>query len=152
MGTSELAPRCGCPPRTATQPPARRLQPLAICPQPFSRQWALFAGGQLEEASVKLRAAELFPAGATVPAVKPRLPAVVEKPTNEPILLVSMRSVDARVSAPRCVLRTAARARFLCRRGHGAPSPRLLGAGDYILDAFSWCAPPPGSNSVLTLD
>ena len=83
MIVSERPPRCGFPPQTPTQPPARRQQPLIICPQPFSRQWALIAGGQLEQATVKLRAAELFPAGATVPAVKPRLPAVVEKPTNE---------------------------------------------------------------------
>ena len=33
--------------------------------------------------SVKSRVAELFPPGATAPAVKPRLPAVVEVPTNE---------------------------------------------------------------------
>ena len=38
--------------------------------------------GQLEAASVKSRTAELFPAGAVVPAVKPRLPAVVPAPTK----------------------------------------------------------------------
>ena len=41
------------------------------------------AGGQLDLASAKQRTAELFPAGATVPAVKPRLPAVVETVTKD---------------------------------------------------------------------
>ena len=38
---------------------------------------------QLELDSVKLRAAELFPVGATMPAVKPRVPAVAQARTNE---------------------------------------------------------------------
>ena len=38
---------------------------------------------QLDLAEVKLRAAELFPPGAAVPAVKPRLPAVAQERTNE---------------------------------------------------------------------
>ena len=37
-----------------------------------------------------------------------------------------------------CVLHTATRAAFLRRRGHGAPSPRLMGAGDNLLGVSSW--------------
>ena len=55
----------------------------------------------------------------------------------------------ARVAAPLCVLHTATQATFLRRRGHGAPSPRLMGAGDNLLGASSCCAPPPGSKSML---
>ena len=60
----------------------------------------LFAGVQLELASVKLRAAELFPAGATVPAVKPRLPSVAKKPTNvlASVAFAASKSVSTRSS------------------------------------------------------
>ena len=43
---------------------------------------------QLTAESVQLRTSELFPPGATAPAVKPRLPPVVEEPTNELARLV----------------------------------------------------------------
>ena len=76
----------------------------------------------------------------------------LRRPATSPARRHHVRCTDARVSAPRCVLRAAARARFLSRRGHGAPSPRLLGAGDFLLDASSWCAPPPGSKPVLMRD
>ena len=45
--------------------------------------WLCLRVAQLNLAEVKLRAAELFPPGATVPAVKPRLPAVAQERTNE---------------------------------------------------------------------
>ena len=43
---------------------------------------------QLTAESVQLRTSELFPPGATTPAVKPRLPPVVKEPTNELARLV----------------------------------------------------------------
>lgn len=49
---------------------------------------AVGADWQLELASVKTRAAELFPGGTATPTVKPRKPALVEKPTNELAMLV----------------------------------------------------------------
>ena len=45
--------------------------------------WLCLRVAQLDLAAVKLRTAELFPTGASVPAVKPRLPAVVQERTNE---------------------------------------------------------------------
>ena len=59
---------------------------------------------------------------------------------NEVNTLISMLHGSARVTAPRCVLHTATRATFLRRRGHGAPSLRLMGAGDELLGISS--APP----------
>ena len=43
--------------------------------------------GQLTEAAVCQRAAELFPSDAAIPAVRPALPLVVETPTNELVVL-----------------------------------------------------------------
>ena len=44
--------------------------------------------GQLSPVLVRQRATELFPAGATVPAIKPRLPPTFETPTSELATLV----------------------------------------------------------------
>ena len=69
--------------------------------------------------------------GAAMLAVKPEQSEVLSELSEEHIRLVSMLCVML-VSPRCCVLHTATQAAFLRRRGHGAPSPRLMGVGDNL--------------------
>ena len=64
---------------------------------PLAADGAASTAGPLSAASVRLRAAELFPGGTSMPAAKPRHPPAAQKPTNE--LVVA--SFEA---AKRCVM------------------------------------------------
>ena len=75
------------PQQSITQPAASNNHPQSSsnhspAEPPADSEW------QLDAASVKQRAAELFPGGTATPNSKPRRPALVEKPTNELAMLV----------------------------------------------------------------
>ena len=75
------------PQQSLTQPAASNNHPQSSSNHPPAEP-AADGDWQLELAFVKQRAAELFPGGTATPALKPRRPALVEKPTNELAMLV----------------------------------------------------------------
>ena len=62
---------------------SRTTHTLTLAPTVSQANGAADAATELTAESVKLRVAELFPAGATAPAVKPRLPPVAATPTGK---------------------------------------------------------------------
>ena len=55
---------------------------------------AASTAGPLSAASVRLRAAELFPGGTSMPAAKPRHPPAAQKPTNQLVVAAFEASKD----------------------------------------------------------
>ena len=102
------------------------------------------------------RVAEHFTHGSGVMTVETEQLATFLKLSSKHITPMSMLCIDAVWPAPLSVLHTATRAILLRRKGHGAPSPRLMGVGDYFFGISSatsgLCAPRRAQTRCLMAD